>query len=160
MSDMVNYVITIKSDGELETSAPQKSIAKTPGGMDLSPGRRNDSAIISKTAAWGYAKQATDMYITTSLNVVEIQTGNSRQAELWEYQYSKAKTYGLAAITGLATDGPGGVLKALTLVSVGNMIQNTINAYQLKIQREVESVGIRMQNLRSGTSGDRAIKRY
>lgn len=161
MADTVNYVITIRSESTDEAQNTSRSVARTSGGNDLSPNQENsDARVIGKTAALGYARQALDMYVSTSLNIVEIQTGQSKQAALWEFQYSKAKSYASAAIAGAATGGVGGAIAALVITGAQNLIQNSINMYQLKLEREVDSVGIRMQNIRTGSSGDRALRRY
>ena len=158
----VNYIITIKSEGE---APKEKKVASTQTGDRVDkPDSQNgfDSFMktantIRKSAPVGYALRYADLAITTKINRVELRTGSSTLQERIDFNYSMGKKLaasGAAIIGGLATQNylvaAAGVM---SLVSTG--VNYAIAAENLAIASSVENIGIQMANIRAGANGGR-----
>ncbi len=152
----VNYVITIKSESE---EASTNGITPLPTGQTLSHNAKNDSVrVISKVAAYNYAKQAVDMMISSSINTVNLRTGNSRQQEIYAFNYSIAKQiFGLAegVVIGAKAGGAIGAVVGATVSVATSLVNLAIAQNQLNLAKSVEQVGINLASIRAGAGGDR-----
>ena len=169
MADAVTYVIHIKGDGAGgRASASSNGIAPSTNGQSVTSsqisGKSTSTPISGKgigsnilAISKGAVLAAANKGITTYINRVSLQSGNNALQERMAYTYSAAQRaicIGGALVGGIATGNPLAVIgAAASAVSWG--IDIGIQAENINLQREVESISIRQANIRAGAGGDR-----
>ncbi len=110
--------------------------------------------------ATGLAVAAVNKGITTYISRVGLRTGNTALQERLSYAQSTAQRaigIGAALIGGALTGNPLAVVgAAVSAVSWG--VDIGIQAENLRLEREVEGIGIRQANIRAGAGGGRTSK--
>ena len=156
MADKVSYVITIKNEsGGGSSGRGSGAVAQTKSGEDaggLSKG-------VKRGAAMGVAVAAklADTAVTTYINRVDIQTGNTTVSQKLAFQYSEAKrglAIGAALVGGIITGNPIAIVGAATAV-VSRGIEISIAQENILLQRNLENISIQQANIRAGAGGDR-----
>lgn len=162
----ITYVIRVISEsgegeGEKGEASSKSDVAggdkkkkkKTFGEMNL----YEKGKFISKLAPVGYAVKMANNVITNEINRVELRTGNAVLARKVEYTQSvitrSAATAGALAI-GIGTMNP-----IIIAGAVASAADQALDVHQrqisLNLERQLESVGIGMANIRAGAYGSR-----
>ena len=168
--DTVEYVITIRSEdgssgggggsssssGSGSGSKKKKGAANTKDGFDIL-GLLKNKKVMFGLATTGLVA---DTVITTSINRVDIRTGQTTLAQKMAFEYSLVKSglaIGTTLVIGAATGNPlmmlGGVVAGASKIAQIGIAQENIN-----LKRQVEDIGIGMTNIRAGASAERLAR--
>lgn len=157
----VNYIITIKSDGD-GSSHPSPHIAPSASGgsgssmtSDSSTAFSSFGKTVARMAPVAFALKMADLQITTHINRVDIRTGNALLQEKMQYQYEATKSLAMSTIAGFMAGGPVGAAVGLAANVLNRVISNEIQEETLRLNRAVDGIGIAQAMVRAGAYGNR-----
>lgn len=154
-----NYSLTIKNETADENE--NNPIAGNAAGSKQASGGDNAAAAASTIkaakimAVLGTAMHFADKIVSHRIQTVELRTGASEQQERLSFAYSVAKQAGgiiMSTIAGFAVgNAPGALIGFLTSATTTAM-SYAQKASELRMQRDLEAVGLKYMNIRAGGS--------
>jgi hypothetical protein len=166
MAEPVEYIITIRLDGEGGESRTDKKTPDTankPNGDNPSGKNAKEKdkkkAIAKGISAYHYAKSAADIAISSQINTIELRTGRSQLQARMQTSYDIGKriwNIGESIAIGAMLGGgvPGAVIGAVgSIASQG--ISLALEQYNLDLQKTVDDIGLKQMQIRAGTGGNR-----
>lgn len=152
-----SYEIVIKN----ETAQEQENnpIAANGAGSKNTDGNTSAAAPTLKAAAImavaGTALRFADKIVSHRIQTVELRTGAREQQERLSFAYSVAKQAGgiiMSTAAGFAVGNVPGALIGLLTSSASVALSYAQKADTLRLQRDLEDVGLKFMNIRAGGS--------